>query len=398
MSVPRTALVARLAWLLLYPSVLLLLVFALVARFGDLTSPNPVESSLRRPAGGGYGVALFILELVVIGWYIGNTLLMAWRRWSDWVALYVSIGGMTFLAFALPELDALTAADPRWTIPAAAAQWLGAAMPILFFLFFPDGRFVPRWSVVLTILWPLAWALAAMLSPGPAGLLSMPATRVVVWLIVATAALAAPLYRFRLASPILRQQTKWIAAGDFSAFAGILLILPARFIAAGDLPVWLHSAATLPVYVALQGGLALAFTMGILKYRLWDIDVLIKRTIVYSVTTGAIAIAFFGGLAVLQALLRPLISGSELAVAASTLLTVALFQPLRRRVQGAVDRRFYRSRYDAQRTLDVFGTALRDQVDLDSVRAALLGVVDETLRPTHVGVWLRRNDSRTPPA
>jgi branched-subunit amino acid ABC-type transport system permease component len=110
---------------------------------------------------------------------------------------------------------------------------------------------------------------------------------------------------------------------------------------------------------------------------------------VYGATSAAIALTFFAGIVVLQALLRPLTSGSELAVAASTLASFALFQPIRRRVQDAVDRRFYRSRYDAVRTLDSFAVRLRDEVDLDAVRADLLGSVQQTVAPAHMSLWLR---------
>ena len=207
--------------------------------------------------------------------------------------------------------------------------------------------------------------------------------------------------RYRNGSAVQRQQVKWVAASASLValfFVSLLLLLTVQAL----FPDALDERLVAPVLQMWNGlsalSLPLAIAVAVLRYRLYDIDVLINRTLVYGVTTGAIAAVFFGVVFVLQALLRPFTSGSELAVAASTLLTVALFQPLRRRVQNAVDRRFYRSRYDAQRTLDAFGTALRDQVDLDSVRAALLGVVDETLRPTHAGVWLRRNDSWTPPA
>jgi hypothetical protein len=110
---------------------------------------------------------------------------------------------------------------------------------------------------------------------------------------------------------------------------------------------------------------------------------------VYGLTTGAVASAFFGGIVVLQALLRPFTSGSEIAVAASTLLTVALLQPARSRIQRAVDRRFYRGRYDAARTVDAFAEGLRDEVDIDAVRAHLLGAVGQTVSPAHASLWLR---------
>ncbi|HAF12047.1 MAG TPA: hypothetical protein DCK98_18505 [Chloroflexi bacterium] len=377
------------AWLALYPSVLALLLLAVPARFADLTADG-AGASLLRPAGGAYAIALFGLEVLVLGWYVANTLLMAWRRWNDWVALYVSIGGMTWMALALPELDALTAADPRWAMPVVAAQWLGAAMPVLYVLFFPDGRFVPLRAAILVVIWPVTWAVTAALTPGSFGLLTMPAARLGFWMAWVTASLAAPLYRIRSAGPIVRQQTKWIVLGDFVVFGGIVLVLPARFIADGDLPFWLRSPVTLPLYIASLSALAFGFTMAILKNRLWDIDVVINRTLVYGATTAGIAIAFFGGIVVLQAILRPITSGSEVAVAISTLVSVALFQPLRERVQRTVDRRFYRSRYDAGRTLDAFSIRLRDEVDLDAVRADLIDAVRDTVQPTHASVWLRR--------
>jgi hypothetical protein len=145
---------------------------------------------------------------------------------------------------------------------------------------------------------------------------------------------------------------------------------------------------TLVAAVALDL-IPISVAIAILRYRLYDIDRLINRTVVYAVTTAAIGVTFFGGVVVLPALLRPLISSSEIAVAVSTLVCFALFQPLRSRVQNAVDRRFDRSRYDAVRTLDAFSVRLRDEVDLDSVRGELLDAVGATLSPTHASLWLR---------
>jgi branched-subunit amino acid ABC-type transport system permease component len=132
-----------------------------------------------------------------------------------------------------------------------------------------------------------------------------------------------------------------------------------------------------------------AIAIAVLRYRLYDIDVLINRTLVYGSTSVAIAVAFFAGLVVLQAVLRPFTAGSDFAVAVSTLASFALFQPIRRAVQSAVDRSFYRSRYDAVRTLDAFGVRLRDEVDLDAVRADLIEAVQRSVQPAHASVWLR---------
>jgi hypothetical protein len=137
----------------------------------------------------------------------------------------------------------------------------------------------------------------------------------------------------------------------------------------------------------------IAVGVAVARHRLYEIDTLINRTLVYATTTGAIAAAFLGGIVVLQALLRPFTAGSEVAVAGSTLASFALFQPLRRRIQHAVDRRFYRSRYDAERTLGEFSVRLRDAVELDAVRSDLIDAVGQTMQPATASLWLRRQRS-----
>jgi hypothetical protein len=152
--------------------------------------------------------------------------------------------------------------------------------------------------------------------------------------------------------------------------------------------VWPISVTAVPIAIGIA----------VLRYRLYDIDIIIRRTVVFGATTIAVAGTFFGGVLLIQSFLRPFTSGNELAVAASTLASVALFQPFRRRIQAAVDRRFFRSRYDASRTLDAFSEELRDEVDLEAMRVHLLDAVGQTMSPAHASLWLRRNDSRTPQA
>jgi hypothetical protein len=264
---------------------------------------------------------------------------------------------------------------------------------------FPTGRPLGRtW-------WPLLWcgvlavAVAVVLfglQPGPlenASFIDNPlavtgsfadlhmALRPVLALFMAAtvaASGAALVVRFRRARGVERQQVKWVASS-----AVLCAIAFVTMLANDSGKVWqivmIGSSMTMPV----------AIGVAILRYRLYDIDILINRALVYGATTAGIAIAFFAGIVVLQALLRPITSGSELAVAASTLASVALFQPLRRRIQDTVDRRFYRARYDAARTLDDFSARLRDEVDLDAVRADLVAAVRDSVQPAQAGVWLR---------
>ena len=204
----------------------------------------------------------------------------------------------------------------------------------------------------------------------------------VAWSLALLAAGASLVVRFRRAVGIERLQLKWVAYG--SGIASVTLVFASAMYTVPDVG---PSGAAISAFAVLLIPLSAAFA--ILRYRLYDIDVVIERTLVYGATTAAIGASFFIGIVVLQSALRPITGGSELAVAASTLLCFALFQPIRRRVQTTVDQRFYRARYDATRTLDVFGSRLAGEVDLDTVGAELADAVGTTLRPAHVSLWLR---------
>ncbi|HAF08927.1 MAG TPA: hypothetical protein DCK98_02440, partial [Chloroflexi bacterium] len=194
---------------------------------------------------------------------------------------------------------------------------------------------------------------------------------------------AAVLVRFRTAAGTERQQLKW-----FAYAASIVMVF---FVATGfGLFSYLGGVLASLVAVVVMDLIPISVAIAILRYRLYDIDLLINRTLVYGATTAVIGGAFFGGIVLLQTLLRPFTTGSELSVAASTLVSFALFQPLRRRIERAVDQRFYRSRYDAGRTVDAFSERLGDLVEVDALRSDLLTVVGDTMQPVHASLWLRR--------
>jgi hypothetical protein len=263
-----------------------------------------------------------------------------------WAVVAFMVGAVVVFALAAEPIDApLTLAAPHAGDPSRS-------IPNPFALHGPIGDLMLLAASALKLLGPLA--------------------------LIAPLALAV---RFRRSRDVERQQLKWLTYTAAIAF-GLALI--AWVTPQGPIRVLTDATS-----VFGMGLLPVAIGIAITRHRLYDIDVLINRTVVYGATSAAIAVTFFVGIVALQALLRPLTSGSELAIAASTLVSFALFQPIRRRVQNAVDRRFDRSRYDAARTLDTFADQLRDEVDLDELRVDLLGLVAQSMAPAHVSLWLR---------
>ena len=273
-------------------------------------------------------------------------------------------------------------------------------------LLFPTGRLPsPQWR-------PVAWLAAILLAmsifvfslrPGPissegppvsnplglesaAGAIQLADTVISSCsVLVIIAAVASVIARFRRARGEELQQIKWFAYS---------VILLAGAVGLGILANYVSALPLKSVIPALQGvGIAsipVATGIAVLKYRLYDIDFIINRTLVYGSLTAVLVGLYFGGIVVLQRVFVVLTGErSTLAVVASTLVIAALFNPLRRRIQGLIDRRFYRSKYDAAKTLEAFSSKLRDETDLDALSDDLVGVVSETMQPAHVSLWLR---------
>jgi hypothetical protein len=280
-------------------------------------------------------------------------------------------------------------------------------------LLFPDGKLPSRgWR-------PLAWlsgavivsiSVGGVLTPGrlqdlgrvrnPFGLEGHPwvgdATQGVTLLLplCILASAVSLVLRFIRSGGEEREQIKWLAFAasilglGFSSFVIPGILVPDD--SGGANPLWenlLEDAVTLSF-----AGVPVAIGFAVLKYRLYDIDVVINRTLVYGSLTAMLALVYFGGVAATQTIFRAL-TGQEqqpqLAIVVSTLVIAALFTPLRRRIQGFIDRRFYRRKYDARKTLEAFSAKLRDETDLDALSDDLVGVVRETMQPAHVSLWLR---------
>jgi hypothetical protein len=194
------------------------------------------------------------------------------------------------------------------------------------------------------------------------------------------------LLRLRRAVEVERQQIKWFAYAAAIFAVGIILInIPFAI----DTPLWFEWIGE-AIFTAAGTAIPISIGIAILRYRLYDIDILINRTLVYGALTATLVGVYVGSIVVLQGLVRVLTGQeSQLAIVASTLAVAALFNPLRRRIQGFIDRRFYRRKYDTAMTLEAFSAKLRDETDLDALSDDLVGVVRETMQPAHVSLWLR---------
>jgi hypothetical protein len=226
--------------------------------------------------------------------------------------------------------------------------------------------------------------------PNPLGVEGLPNLYRPVQTLVLTLGLAAAasvVIGRRKAGGIERLQVKWLLYASVIWFGGNVL-KNTVFSPLGDVSWGLWVSYLLVVIGGLGGPIAIG--IAILRYRLYEIDIIINRTLVYGALTVTLVALYFGGIVVLQRVFV-LLTGqqSTLAVVASTLLIAALFSPMRRRIQSFIDRGFYRRKYDAARTLEVFSAKLRDETDLDALSDDLVGVVRETMQPAHVSLWLR---------
>jgi hypothetical protein len=360
----------------------------------------------------------------VFDWWLGNALvvidatvgaIVASRRPENAVGWLLCLSGVAVGTSSFASQYAIYALLARpGSLPAGEAlAWIASwVLPIMiglqvsYLLLFPTGRLPGRrWR-------PLAWLVVAFVSVGvalsafsPGAYLgSLGPIRNPLGVEGLTGAYKALLYagapllfgaavlslfvRLRRAEGVERQQLKWFAYAAAMFASGIVLIVIPLAV---DTPSWYVRAAT-AVFTAAGTAIPIAIGIAILRYRLYEIDLLINRTLVYGALTVLLALIYFGGVTSTQAIFRTLTGQeeqSQLAIVVSTLIIAALFTPLRRRIQGLIDRRFYRRKYDARKTLEEFSATLRDETDLTALSDDLMGVVHGTMQPAHVSLWLR---------
>jgi hypothetical protein len=377
-----------------------------------------------------WGSGSAIGDLLILAPFLAFTIvgaLIASRRPENPIGWICLVAGLFWTLIVLDGQYTAYALATTGVVPFPAAvaalnQWLWVPpvglLSIYLILLFPDGKLPSRrWR-------PLAWfsgavlimvSLAIALAPGPLpdlggvrnpfGLEGHPwiadASNVIPVLmpLCAVASALGLVLRYRRSGSEEREQIKWIAfAGSFVGLMSLITVFSALIFA----PLFLGASGTQPLWLGVLqdvellsfAGIPVAVGIAVLRYRLYNIDLLINRALVYASLTATLALVYFGGVVSLQYLFRALTGhGSTLAVVVSTLAIAALSSPLRRRIQAFIDRRFYRKKYDARKTLEAFSTKLRDGTDLDALSNDLVGVVRETMQPAHVSLWLRPQTS-----
>jgi hypothetical protein len=328
--------------------------------------------------------------LSLLFWGVG--LLIFWRKSDEWMGLFVSLLLVLFGSVGIVDnfLGAWAPTQSPLLLQLLlnfieAAQW---SLLGVFLLTFPTGRFVPRWS----LLFILPWILSNMWNP------VSPILQATETLVLVGPTMGIIVYRYvRVFDAVQRQQTKWFVYAGAIAVSLAVLSTGLPGVVPTDSPYQLLFPTTTLLSLAI---IPLGVGIAILRYRLWDIDIIINRTLVYGSLTALLALVYVGlviGLGSLVRLFTGQVSQSPVVIVASTLAIAALFQPLRHRIQAIINRRFYRRKYDAARTLEAFSATLRNEVDLSQLREHLLNVVQETMQPAHVSLWLRKSDKERKP-
>jgi len=356
----------------------------------DLLQPTPESAQSIQGVGlslSAYATLTLTLSLasVLLGLVVSGVIF--WRKSDDWMALLVAASVVALSTLYITYT--FQGSPSAWQALAIVLNVLGNGVFFLVCTLFPNGRFVPRW---------LPWLHPCWLGAGIVFFIFRDVSFIallynVVWLVVVVVLVIALFYRYRYAStPIEQQQTKWVIYGG--SVAGIIVIaltVPLLLFPPLRQAGSFYQLIITPTFLLTVLIVQVCTGLAILRFRLYDIDLLINRTLVYGTLTVLLALVYAGLVIGLGALVR-LVTGefaqSPLVIVASTLAIAGLFQPLRQRIQAIIDRRFYRRQYDAARTIAAFSATLRNEVDVDTLRDHLLAVVQATMQPTHVWLWV----------
>jgi len=344
-------------------------------------------------------VATYVLALNIAFacCYLAVACVLFWHKSDDRMALFASF---TLVTFVITFSQLVSSLPQAWQLTVQCVGFVGSVCISLLFYLFPTGRFIPRWTRWVSVGVIVFWGAQSFLPSSPFNPLGQyPVLYIGLFAGFIGTMVVAQVYRYRkVSSPIQRQQTKWVVFGTSVALLGYTLVeLPYYLLLAPHFPLNLLSQliviTAINCFVLL---IPLSLGFAILRSRLWDIDIIINRTLVYGVLTSTLALIYVSLVIGVQSLVHRLtgqVLDPPLVIVGSTLLIAALFQPLRHRIQNTIDRRFYRRKYNAVRTLEAFSADLRNEVDLNTLTERLRAVVQETMQPTHISLWLRKPEA-----
>lgn len=337
-----------------------------------------------------YAAMMLVAQVILFLGYAGLGSLILWQQGINWLGLIVSLALIVLPITVVADTQDWSISHPTISILVIGVSIVGSIVMLAFLYLLPNGRFSPRWAyipltctifLVSLAYFPIPDQLASLANMASFGL--------------ALFGVGLQIYRYRqVSSPIERQQTKWILFAIVSFVVSIIvwtLIFGGVVTIPSGAPRLLVNLGGWFLSISLLLILPVAITTAILRYKLWGIDVVVRRTLQYALLTGLLALLFFGSVILLQAIFGSVIGAqSPVAIVLSTLLIAALFTPLRLRVQDVIDRRFYRKKYDAHQVLAQFATTARDETDMNALTAELARVVQETMQPESVKVWMRK--------
>jgi hypothetical protein len=400
---------ARAVWFVLAGVMIGLFIAAVPARFNQLLTVTPrgdnalvVLSTSEAAALQQHGIPIILyalyfisLEILFAAVYCLFGALLFLRRGGEPLALFASLALIAVGVLIPGTVRVLDTSSLGLELLVHLVQVIGWVSFFTSFYVFPDGRFVPRWTrfiAVAFVLWGIVWIFVPMANAFnwqlPLALLAFGA--------VSLGGVLAQVYRYmRVSTPVERQQTKWVLFGFAGTTLGTLIFgapgIVWQSLNAPGAPRVVYHVVGVGIFAVSLLLIPATIEIAVRRYRLWAIDPLINRVLVYALLTLALAIFYGVSVVVLQQIFNAITGiGNSLAIVISTLAIAALFNPARQRIQNEIDRRFYRRKYDAQRVLARFAATARDQVEVEKLTDELLAVVNETMQPTSVSLWLKK--------
>lgn len=401
----------RLAWLVLFFTLAAVFILGIPFRYNELAEVCRVEPcilTLRLPeadllAEMGLSMQIFAayhigVEVVTGATIAAMAVVFFWRRFDEPMGILLAFMLALFgLNFMVESDTAFINYFPQFYRFHSFISSLAMIPFILFLFIFPDGRFVPRWAwvvlpaiTILAVIDPFILRDAFAIPSGQFSILF-----VFAFIIFVLLGVGVQIYRYLSTStPAQRQQTKWVILGFMALLVPLMgwTLFIELFPPPPGMPRLLFFTFGYGIMASFLMFFPISFVIAITRYRLWDIDLLIRRTLVYSVLTGTLIFVYFGSVVMAQTAVNSITGreqSSQLVIALSTLLIAALFNPLRRRIQAFIDRRFYRRKYDAECILARFAETARDETNIERLSAELVQVTREAIQPEQISLWLK---------